>query len=77
MIVYWRLNEIKAIISEFDGTVANTLPICFHVFKYVFQKYDEKELTSIVIKKMFGSSEMGIICENRTHPEREAAIEDY
>lgn len=68
---------MKAIIFDFDGTVADTLPICFYAFKYVFQKYDEKELTSTDIKNMFGPSETGIIRENLTHPEKEAAIEDY
>lgn len=72
-IIYWGHDEMKAIIFDFDGT----LPICFHAFKYVFQKYDEKELTSADIKEMFGPSETGIIRENLTHPEKEAAIEDY
>lgn len=43
---------MKVIIFDFDGTVADTLPICFHAFKYVFQKSDAKELTSADIKEM-------------------------
>lgn len=65
---------MKAVIFDFDGTLANTLPICFYAFQEVFNKYDNRELTSEEIKQMFGPSETGIIKENLVSPKKEEAI---
>lgn len=68
---------MKAIIFDFDGTLANTLPICFYAFQSVFQQFDGRELTAQDIVQMFGPSETGIIQANLQHPNKEAAIELY
>ena len=68
---------MKAIIFDFDGTLTNTLPVCFHSFQQVFKKYDQRELTKEDIKAMFGPSEVGIIQANLLHSSVEEAIEDY
>lgn len=68
---------IKAVIFDFDGTLANTLPICYYAFQHVFKEYDKRELSSDEIKSMFGPSETGIIKENLIHPNKEKAIELY
>jgi pyrophosphatase PpaX len=68
---------IKAIIFDFDGTLANTLPICFYAFKKVFKEIDDKDFSSDEIKAMFGPSETGIIRENLSHTNKEQAIELY
>ncbi|WP_261129784.1 HAD family hydrolase [Bacillus sp. Marseille-Q3570] len=66
---------MKALIFDFDGTLANTLPVCFHAFQAVFNRFDERDLTDDEIKEMFGPSETGIIRENLSHTEKDQAIE--
>ncbi|RLQ97457.1 HAD family hydrolase [Falsibacillus albus] len=68
---------MKAVIFDFDGTLANTLPICFQAFQQVFREFDDKELTADEIKSMFGPSETGIIRKNLLIPQKEQAIELY
>lgn len=68
---------MKAIIFDFDGTLANTLPICYDAFQNVFKEFDNKDLSSEEIKAMFGPSETGIIRENLINSNKEQAIEWY
>ena len=68
---------MKAIVFDFDGTLANTLPICFYAFQNVFKEFDQKDLTSDDIKEMFGPSETGIIKDNLANPHKTEAIEYY
>lgn len=68
---------IKAIIFDFDGTLADTLPICFYAFQAVFKEFDDIDLTSEEIKAMFGPSETGIIRENLINKNYDQAIELY
>lgn len=69
--------KIKAIIFDFDGTLADTLPVCFSAFQAVFRKFDNRELTPEDIKAMFGPSETGIIRKNLINTDHENAIELY
>lgn len=68
---------MKAVIFDFDGTLANTLPICFKAFQHAFKEFDHKDLSSEEIKAMFGPSETGIIRQNLVHANKDAAIERY
>ncbi|MBS4220522.1 HAD family hydrolase [Bacillus sp. FJAT-49711] len=68
---------IKAIIFDFDGTLADTLPVCFYAFQAVFKEFDNLEVTSDDIKAMFGPSETGIIKENLRDSNYDKAIELY
>ncbi|GEN89814.1 HAD family hydrolase [Oceanobacillus sojae] len=68
---------MKAIIFDFDGTLADTLPICFYAFQAVFKEFDNMEVTSDQIKTMFGPSETGIIRENLKNSNHEKATELY
>ncbi|WEG14490.1 HAD family hydrolase [Pullulanibacillus sp. KACC 23026] len=68
---------IKAIIFDFDGTLADTLPICFNAFQFVFKEFDNREITPEEIKTMFGPSETGIIRENLMNSNYDQAIEMY
>lgn len=61
---------MKAIIFDFDGTLANTLPLCFEAFRQVFKTFDNRDLTNNEIKAMFGSSETGIIRNNLIYPHK-------
>jgi len=71
------MKNIKAIIFDFDGTLANTLPICYYAFQNVFKEFDNKDLSSEEITGMFGPSETGIIRKNLSHINKEHAIELY
>ncbi|WP_307068910.1 HAD family hydrolase [Alkalibacillus filiformis] len=68
---------MKAIIFDFDGTLADTLPVCFYAFQAVFKDFDNKEVTPDEIKAMFGPSETGIIRENLMDSNHDKAIELY
>ncbi|MED3823001.1 HAD family hydrolase [Priestia flexa] len=68
---------MKAIIFDFDGTLADTLPICYYAFRCVFKEFDQKNLSPEEIKLMFGPSETGIIRENLFNINKEQAIEMY
>jgi pyrophosphatase PpaX len=68
---------MKAIIFDFDGTIADTLPICYDAFQYVFKEFDNKDLSSEEIKEMFGPSETGIIRENLSNKNKDKAIEMF
>lgn len=68
---------VKAILFDFDGTLANTLPLCIKAFQHVFQSYDGRELTDHEVKMMFGPSETGIIREHLEHKDTMQAIETY
>jgi pyrophosphatase PpaX len=68
---------IKAVIFDFDGTLADTLPVCFLAFDAVFREFDNREVTTEEIKAMFGPSETGIIRENLKNNNYDEAIELY
>ncbi|MBP2243281.1 phosphoglycolate phosphatase/pyrophosphatase PpaX [Cytobacillus eiseniae] len=68
---------IKAIIFDFDGTLADTLPVCFYAFQAVFKEFDHIEVTADEIKAMFGPFETGIIRENLNNSNHDEAIELY
>jgi pyrophosphatase PpaX len=68
---------IKAIIFDFDGTLANTLPICYYAFQCVFNEFDSRDISIEEIKAMFGPSETGIIRENLSNSNKDEAIELY
>ncbi|MBT2636729.1 HAD family hydrolase [Bacillus sp. ISL-39] len=68
---------MKAVIFDFDGTLADTLPVCFLAFESVFKKFDNRDVTSEEIKAMFGPSETGIIRENLKNNNYNEAIELY
>ncbi|MFD1779073.1 HAD family hydrolase [Fredinandcohnia salidurans] len=68
---------MKAIIFDFDGTLADTLPVCFYAFQSVFKEFDNIEVTPEEIKAMFGPAETGIIRENLMDSNHDKAIELY
>lgn len=68
---------IKAVIFDFEGTLADTLPVCFVAFEGVFKKFDNLEVTTEEIIAMFGPSETGIIRKNLKNNNYGKAIELY
>ncbi|WP_219838248.1 HAD family hydrolase [Paenibacillus sp. R14(2021)] len=70
--------RIKAVVFDFDGTLADTLPVCFYAFRRLFSEIDRRELTDDEIVGMFGPSETGIIQENLANQAAaEAAIAQF
>ncbi len=68
----------KTIVFDFDGTVADTLPVCFYAFQQVFYKFDGLDLSEEDILSMFGPTEEAIIEQNlRNHPKVNDAISHY
>lgn len=68
---------MKAIIFDFDGTLADTLPLCFYAFQAVFKEFDNLDVTLEEIKAMFGPSETEIISKNLRNSNYNKAIELY
>lgn len=69
---------IKAVLFDFDGTLADTLPLSFFAFKFIFKKYDNREVTTEELISMFGPTEDDIITINLLNKEYVAeAISEY
>jgi len=68
---------MKAIIFDFDGTVADTLPTIYYSFRTIFKQFDDEELTDEDVKAMFGPSEVGIIRDRLTYKDKEKAMETF
>ncbi|ANY69324.1 hypothetical protein BBD42_24685 [Paenibacillus sp. BIHB 4019] len=72
------LDQYDIFIFDFDGTIADTLPLCFESFRQVFGKYNGVLLSDKEIESWFGPSEVGIIKNNLTQQENlGSAIELY
>jgi pyrophosphatase PpaX len=70
--------EIKNVIFDFDGTVADTLPVLFHASERVFQKYDRRMITLDEFRGFMGPTELIVIEQNLLARDRIAeAIESF
>lgn len=72
-----KYEDIQTVIFDFDGTLADTLPLVYHSFQTVFKTFDDKILTDEQVKAMFGPAEPDIIKKNLENDDIEAAIELY
>lgn len=68
--------KLKGIIFDLDGTLGNTLPICFTAFRCVFEKFLGRHYTDGEITALFGPSEEGII-ERVVPHESQACMQVY
>ena len=59
---------LRGVIFDLDGTLANTLPICYTAFRHALQEYTGRIYTNPEITAMFGPSEEGVFL--RMVPER-------
>lgn len=55
---------IDAVLFDFDGTLADTLPLSFKAFNTVFKTYDNREVTNEELIAMFGPTEEEIIANH-------------
>ena len=58
------MNTIQAVLFDFDGTLADTLPLSFKAFRAVFLKYEGQRLTDAEIVQTFGPTEEEIIANH-------------
>jgi HAD superfamily hydrolase (TIGR01509 family) len=68
---------MKAIIFDFDGTVADTLPTIYYSFQSIFKQFDNEDLTDEDVKSMFGPSEVGIIQDRLSYNNKKKAMETF
>lgn len=70
--------ELRTILFDFDGTLANTLPLVVHALHEIFRKFDGRELDKRQIIDMFGPADQKIIEKNFHHRDKvAAAVELY
>ena len=54
-------SKITAVLFDFDGTLADTLPICIRGIAEAFEKFDGRKLAAKDVVAMFGPTEANII----------------
>jgi pyrophosphatase PpaX len=70
--------KLTTILFDFDGTLADTLPVCFHSLREVFRHYDGVELDNDGIVALFGPTEPDIIRLNlKRQDQAEQAVEQF
>lgn len=60
--------KLAAMIFDLDGTLGDTLPVCFEAFRHTLLQFLGRRYTDAEIRAMFGPSEEGIL--QRLVPER-------
>lgn len=68
---------LKTVLFDFDGTIADTLPLIFHTFREVLWNYTGEKHSDEDIVAMFGPPEKGIIEKQVNSNRREAAFRDF
>lgn len=72
-----ELQKINTLIFDFDGTLADTLPLAYYSFQTVFNHYDGKAFSDEEVKNMFGPTEPNIIRNNLINDNQQSAIDLY
>ncbi|OBZ12574.1 HAD family hydrolase [Bacillus sp. FJAT-26390] len=72
------MQEIKSIIFDFDGTLADTWPVMYQACAGVFQRHDNREVSIEDIYAMAGPTELQIIERHLANREQvETAINEF
>lgn len=58
---------VSGVIFDLDGTLGDTLPVCFEAFRRVFESYLGTTYDDDEIRAMFGPTEEGILAERVPH----------
>ncbi len=70
------MRQLRGVIFDLDGTLGDTLPICFAAFRKTFEVHLGRSFRDDEIRAMFGPTEEGIL--QRRFPDRwEAALATY
>lgn len=67
---------IKMVAFDFDGTIADTIPICIESLKQALSPYAEYKLTSQMVIQTFGLNETGMV-KALIKDKWELALEDF
>jgi len=68
--------KIEGFIFDLDGTLGNTLPVCYAAFRHVFAEYLGRQYSDAEVAALFGPSEEGIF--QKLVPERwESCMRSY
>ena len=67
---------LRGVIFDLDGTVADTLPVCFAAFREVFQDALGRDYSDQEVRAMFGPAEEGILQRLIPH-DWERRLEQY
>ena len=68
--------RIRGLIFDLDGTLGNTLPVCYEAFRRVFQRRLGRLYSDSEIHAMFGPSEEGIL-EALIPSDPDGALNEY
>ncbi len=68
----FAMQTIKAVIFDFDGTLANTIPLCIEAFRKAVEPYVQRPLSDEEIVSTFGPDEAGSIRKLAPQQYREA-----
>jgi pyrophosphatase PpaX len=68
--------RIEGFIFDLDGTLGDTLPVCYAAFQHVFAEYLGRQYTDAEVAALFGPSEEGIL--QKLMPDRwESGMQSY
>lgn len=70
-------TAIQGVIFDLDGTLGDTLPVCFAAFRRVFQQRLRWTLTDAEILARFGPSEEGVLAGLLPEADVESAYQDF
>lgn len=68
---------MRTILFDFDGTVADTLPLIFTAFRSTFQHFLQKHYTDEEIISLFGPTETGIVQNELPPHKHEVALDHF
>jgi pyrophosphatase PpaX len=68
--------KIEAFIFDLDGTLGNTLPVCYAAFQHVFAEYLGQHYSDPEVAALFGPSEEGIF-QNLVPDRWESCMQSY
>lgn len=54
-------QRFDGLIFDLDGTLADTLPVCFGAYRLAFAKYVDREWSDGELSELFGPSDEGVI----------------
>ena len=69
--------RLRGLIFDFDGTLADTLPVIFTAFRRAFQEHTGRRFTDAQIEALFGLNEEGILRRVVGEPDWPRALETY
>ncbi|NPV53468.1 MAG: HAD family hydrolase [Firmicutes bacterium] len=72
-----QADTIQGVIFDLDGTLANTLPLCYKAFNHAFEKYIGRRFKDEEIRAMFGPPEEGMVARVVGAEHCQDCLEDY